>query len=522
MTPAKPRFSSAAASDQGPVRSNNEDRVYTDDSRGIFLVVDGMGGHEAGEHAAAIAVERIRGRLERQTGTIEQRVREAIALANNAINDAAQAKPEWNGMACVLTLAVIEGGKVTVGHVGDSRLYRLKRGLIEKVTHDHSPVGEREDRGEISEQDAMRHPRRNEVYRDVGTEQHTPDDPDFIEIQQFPFEADSALLLCSDGLSDAIPSKTIIRLVEANAADPRTAIDELIAAATSTGKDNVSVVLIAGESYSFSVGRSVARTARRTDEEDTGRQTEPSEPWYSGRYAWLIAGLLGGAILAFAFIWFGRARPEPPRGPITVNPPESIQSALERSKRGDTVFVGAGQYTGPVELKDGVSLIARPAHDAVIIGSVLANGITNARLEGFQVRDADVGIRLRNSDITLSGVDVTANRLAGIEFSGNSRGRVFGSFIHKNAGPGIIVIDSATPAIENNTITDNAAMPAALGPGLLIRSDFRPHVVGNTFSGNGAEPVWVPGPDDAILRENLFVGPKAPKLRVVPRSGAAK
>ena len=81
MTPAKPRFSSAAASDQGPVRSNNEDRVYTDDSRGIFLVVDGMGGHEAGEHAAAIAVERIRGRLERQTGTVEQRVREAIALA---------------------------------------------------------------------------------------------------------------------------------------------------------------------------------------------------------------------------------------------------------------------------------------------------------------------------------------------------------------------------------------------------------------------------------------------------------
>ncbi len=350
MTPAKPRFSSAAASDQGPVRSNNEDRVYTDDSRGIFLVVDGMGGHEAGEHAAAIAVERIRGRLERQTGTVEQRVREAIALANNAVYDAAQAKPDWNGMACVLTLAVIEGNQVTIGHVGDSRLYRLKRGLIEKVTHDHSPVGEREDRGEISEQEAMRHPRRNEVYRDVGTEQHTPDDPDFIEIRQIPFEPDAVLLLCSDGLSDAIPSKTILGLVEANVADPQTAVNELIAAATKTGKDNVSVVVVVGDRFAGSLGRTLTRTARATDDEDTGRQfAEPSESWVSGRYAWLIAGLLGGAVMALAFVWFGRAKPEPPRGPITVNPPESIAAGLERAKPGETVFVGAGQYTGPVD-----------------------------------------------------------------------------------------------------------------------------------------------------------------------------
>src|SRR5436305_7050170 len=125
MTPAVPRYLSAAASDQGPVRDNNEDRVLTDDVRGIYAVIDGMGGHEAGEQAADIALERIRTRLERQTGTPEQRVREAIALANNAIHEAAQSKPEWSGMACVLTAAVIEDGRVTAGHVGDSRLYRI-------------------------------------------------------------------------------------------------------------------------------------------------------------------------------------------------------------------------------------------------------------------------------------------------------------------------------------------------------------------------------------------------------------
>src|SRR5690242_11422222 len=103
MPPAVPQFSSAASSDQGFVRPNNEDRVYCDDARGLFLVVDGMGGHQAGEKAAEIAVERIKARLERQTGTVEQRVREAITLANNAIYEMAQTKPEWSGMACVLT-----------------------------------------------------------------------------------------------------------------------------------------------------------------------------------------------------------------------------------------------------------------------------------------------------------------------------------------------------------------------------------------------------------------------------------
>src|SRR5437763_16742521 len=115
MTPAVPRFLSAGSTDQGFHRDNNEDRFYCDDVRGVFLVVDGMGGHEAGEHAAEIAVERVRMRLERQTGSVERRVREAIALANNAIYEAAQKNAEWKGMACVLTAAVIEDGQITAG-----------------------------------------------------------------------------------------------------------------------------------------------------------------------------------------------------------------------------------------------------------------------------------------------------------------------------------------------------------------------------------------------------------------------
>src|SRR6185369_7702216 len=234
----------AGDSHPGRVRRNNEDAFYIDADRGIFLVVDGIGGQAAGEKAAEIAVARVRARLERQTGTTEQRIREAITVANNEIFQAAKTNPDWEGMACVLTVAVLDNGSAVVGHVGDSRLYQIRRGDIRKITHDHSPVGEREDSQELTEAEAMRHPRRNEVFRDVGSEEDQPDDPDFIEIRRIPFEPDSALLLCSDGLSDLVPSAEIRAAVERHAGKPKAAVKELIEAANRAGgKDNVTVLI---------------------------------------------------------------------------------------------------------------------------------------------------------------------------------------------------------------------------------------------------------------------------------------
>src|SRR5947209_10871514 len=236
----KSMIRSAGATDPGRVRGNNEDAFWIDAERGIFLVVDGIGGQAAGEKAAAIAVERVRARLERQTGTTEQRIREAITMANNESLRLARGNPEWEGMACVLTLVVLENGSAVAGHVGDSRLYQIRRGEIRKITHDHSPVGEREDSQELSEAEAMRHPRRNEVFRDVGSLEHTPDDADFIELQRFAFDPDSALVLCSDGLSDQVASAEIRAAVERNAGNPEAAVRELIAAANRAGgKANV-------------------------------------------------------------------------------------------------------------------------------------------------------------------------------------------------------------------------------------------------------------------------------------------
>ena len=204
----------AGASDPGLQRDRNEDRCYWDERRGIFIVVDGVGGQAAGEQAADIALERLRHRLERQTGKAEDRIREAISIANDEIYRLAATRPSWKGMACVLTVAVVDNGDVVVGHVGDTRLYKIQGGRLRKVTRDHSPVGEREDAQELSEREAMLHPRRNEVFRDVGSEPHQPDDPDFIDIVREPFERDAALLLCSDGLTDIVDSTAITRIVE--------------------------------------------------------------------------------------------------------------------------------------------------------------------------------------------------------------------------------------------------------------------------------------------------------------------
>src|SRR3954470_671207 len=154
MAAAK-RVLAAALSDPGRERENNEDRVLCDAERGIYAVVDGVGGESGGEVAAQTAGGILQARLSRRTTDVSRLIREAIALANKQIWERAQAETGLAGMSCVLTVAVIDDGQVPTAHVGDSRLYLLRRGEIKKITRDHSPVGMREDAGEISESEAM-------------------------------------------------------------------------------------------------------------------------------------------------------------------------------------------------------------------------------------------------------------------------------------------------------------------------------------------------------------------------------
>jgi len=235
-----------SASDPGLVRDNNEDRVYTDEAAGVFLVVDGMGGRAAGEMAAQTATEVI----PRYLNENEPDVAGAITAANNEIYRLGQQHEEWQGMACVLTLVLVRDEQITVGHVGDSRLYLVWNGTIRKLTSDHSLVGELEDGGELTEAQAMAHPKRNEVFRDVGSRPREATDAEFIEIRSFPFRPSAALLLCTDGLSDMLTAEEINTVIQRYCGDPSAVARELVEAANCAGgKDNISVILVTGPEF---------------------------------------------------------------------------------------------------------------------------------------------------------------------------------------------------------------------------------------------------------------------------------
>lgn len=493
-------------SDTGRKRHENEDRFFIDARRGIFLVVDGLGGHTAGERAAEIAVDIISTRLSRRTGASEKRIQEAFALASTEIFEAAARNPEWAGMACVATLALVEGDQVTVGHVGDSRLYLLTPGKIEKVTRDHSPVGELEDAEEISEDAAMRHPRRNEVYRDLGTATHAPADTDFVEIHSFSLAPQSALLLCSDGLTDQVIAADIRLLVERHAADPEAAVRELIAAANEAGgKDNVTVVLVETEDYAgLSAAAVPGQASTRRD----------------SRFLWFLLGLLAAVavFLAARPYWessasglklrFGNVSPPPHTWRVGPNAISTIGAALDRAQSGDTVEVAPGEYRESLRLRSGIAVVSTELHGARILSAdlaVAAANIHNARFTGFDIPGPGrVGIRIANSNLQVTDVRVSGMQDAGIEITGPGNSVIQACDFADNLGTGISVRGDASPRLDHNLILHNGH-GSAMQPGVLIEGSATPTLFGNIIEASGAEQIWVPPSfsTGSLLNDNI-------------------
>jgi PPM family protein phosphatase len=290
---------SAAATDTGLVRERNEDRFWNDAARGVFLVVDGVGGQAAGEVAAETAVAAFRETIF-QPGTPEARIRAAIAHANNCIFE--RATGELQGMACVLTAALVEDGEVTIGHVGDSRLYLIWRGAIRKLTSDHSPVGEEEDAGEIPEEQAMLHPRRNEVFREVGSRPREAGDDEFIEIRRCRFRPDAALLLCSDGLTDLVTAAQVREIVGRYDGDPAGVAADLVEAANLAGGiDNVTALFVAGSEFRGAPSGDPPAHGSATKPRLDTTSVKPRRSLFTGRMAFLAYGLMIGMLLWAVF-----------------------------------------------------------------------------------------------------------------------------------------------------------------------------------------------------------------------------
>jgi serine/threonine protein phosphatase PrpC len=294
-------FSGAAGSHPGRCREDNEDRYEIDPQATFMLVVDGIGGSAAGDVAAGLAADAVRRRMRIDDAPAADRVREAILLANQRVLERSTHEPELKGMACVLTLAAVSDKALVVGHVGDSRLYKLSAGGISKLTHDHSPIGDREDRGELTEIEAMRHPRRNEVFRDVGTRPHEATDDDFIELFTTSLEPDAAVLLCSDGLSDMVTSVEMQRIIRKDADDPAAVVGELIDAANAAGgKDNITVVYIQGPDFAERIRNGATLPLMPTPIEREARTPAPAAPafrWSVWRpYLLLVLGAILGIL----------------------------------------------------------------------------------------------------------------------------------------------------------------------------------------------------------------------------------
>lgn len=232
----------AGDSDVGRRRRINEDRHGQDAGLGLYLVADGMGGHTAGQVASALAIDTVLEAVRAGTvgdGSLTERLRRAVALANERIYATGEARAELSGMGTTLVALLGEGSRAAVAHVGDSRAYRVRGGRIRQLTDDHSLVGELQRRGEISADAAREHPHRHVLTRALGVRPEA--EPDLGELA---LEPGDVFVLCTDGLIHHVRDEEIAKAVE-GAEDLEEAARRLVGLANARGgEDNITVLLV--------------------------------------------------------------------------------------------------------------------------------------------------------------------------------------------------------------------------------------------------------------------------------------
>jgi serine/threonine protein phosphatase PrpC len=225
----------AYATDTGRQRSANEDSVFV--RAPVFVIADGMGGAQAGEVASKASVESFDREL--PEGPPERVLQVTIEGANRTIHRLARQDPNLTGMGTTTTAAILDerAEEVAIGHVGDSRAYRLRRGKLERLTRDHSLVEEMRRKGQLTEAQAEDHPQRSIITRALGPEPEVE-----VDLQTVPAQAGDVFLICSDGLTSMLDDEHIERLL-ARATSMSNAVRALVDEANRAGgRDNISVI----------------------------------------------------------------------------------------------------------------------------------------------------------------------------------------------------------------------------------------------------------------------------------------
>jgi len=288
--------------DTGRQRRGNEDAYFARSP--LFAVADGVGGAQAGEVASQIAVEVLSQGVPEGGGSIEERLRARVEEANSRIAELARADERRAGMSTTLTLAYVGEDEVSVVHVGDSRLYRLRDGVFERLTDDHTLVDELVRSGKLTQQEADQHPQRSIITRALGSEGIDPDS------RTWPARGGDVYLICSDGLTGMVDEARVGELLQAApslSAAARTLID---AANDAGGRDNITVVLFRLEELGGPGAAGAEATAQHAALEEA-----PAAPSGGG----------GTAVAAPA----ARAEPVAPRAP---RPPRPAQPARRRRR----------------------------------------------------------------------------------------------------------------------------------------------------------------------------------------------
>lgn len=222
----------------GMKRTHNEDALYRNDSLGLYIVADGMGGHKAGEIASTMAIDGIKNYLLNQKNMNGKSLVDAIYVANNLIFKSATANTQYSGMGTTVVSMLVTGAGISLCHVGDSRAYLLRDGKLIRLTEDHTYVNEQFKSGLLTEKQMETHSMKNVLTRSLGFSEQLK-----VESQKLDLHKSDRYILCSDGLTHMVPDDVISEL--ASMPDAVHAVSTLIDVAnTNGGDDNITVLVL--------------------------------------------------------------------------------------------------------------------------------------------------------------------------------------------------------------------------------------------------------------------------------------
>lgn len=306
---------SHAQTDLGRRRQENEDNyvwlpsLWQKDEFALIGAIDGVGGYEGGAEAAEIAKKTIENHLQNlSAGAPLQLLKEAIISANNKIVEIRRSNANLGRMSCVLTVAILDAAKemMYVGHVGDSRGYVFRNGEMLKVTKDHSSVGMKEDSGYLTEEEAMHHPRRNEISKMLGENLLDAEDSDgYIDMTEHSYLPLDITLFCSDGLTDLVTKAQMAEILSGEKSLPEKAQLLIDKANELGGKDNITVALAAYKARKSDSKKLYKRTIEvPIGEVETEAGNAATKKAYRKKKEWLLLIPLA-FLIGYAANWNG-------------------------------------------------------------------------------------------------------------------------------------------------------------------------------------------------------------------------